>query len=145
MDMWKPFRNSLAKHAPNARVVFDTFHIMRHLGDALDEVRRSEYRRRAGKDRAFIKGQRYTLLSRRKNLSPTAERADSECKKGPTVIREDPFDIPMRPLRRHATPSRDASDLGERRGGGLTHVGCRFVCTSGHFRERRRAQSAVST
>ena len=91
MDMWKPFRNSLAKHAPNARVVFDTFHIMRHLGDALDEVRRSEYRRRAGKDRAFIKGQRYTLLSRRKNLSPTAKRADSECKKGPTVIREDPI------------------------------------------------------
>jgi transposase len=85
----------LAKHAPNARVVFDTFHIMRHLGDALDEVRRSEYRRLAGKDRAFIKGQRYTLLSRRENLSPTAERADSECRKGPTVIREDPFDIPM--------------------------------------------------
>jgi transposase len=50
-------------------VVFDTFHIMRHLGDALDEVRRSEYRRLADKDRAFIKGQRYTLLSRRENLS----------------------------------------------------------------------------
>src|SRR5713226_1548534 len=69
MDMWKPFRNSLTKNAPNARVVFDKFHIMRHLGDALDEVRRSEYRRLAGQDRAFIKGQRYTLLSRRENLS----------------------------------------------------------------------------
>jgi transposase len=69
MDMWKPFRNSLKKNAPQARVVFDKFHIMRHLADALDEVRRSEYRRLAGKDRAFIKGQRYTLLSSRENLS----------------------------------------------------------------------------
>ena len=42
---------------------------MRHLGDALDEVRRREYRRLAAKDRAFIKGQRYTLLSHRANLS----------------------------------------------------------------------------
>jgi transposase len=69
MDMWKPFRNALARNAPKARVVFDKFHIMRHLSDALDEVRRSEYRRLAGKDRAFIKGQRYTLLSSRENLT----------------------------------------------------------------------------
>jgi transposase len=69
MDMWKPFRSSLEKNAPNARVVYDKFHIMGHLSDALDEVRRSEYHRLAGKDRTFIKGQRYTLLSRRDNLS----------------------------------------------------------------------------
>lgn len=42
---------------------------MRHLGDALDEVRRREYQRLAGQDRAFIKGQRDTLLSRREHLS----------------------------------------------------------------------------
>ena len=69
MDRWKPFRNALKKHAPQARVIFDKFHIMRHLGDALDEVRRREYRRLAAKDRTFIKGQRYTLLSHRANLS----------------------------------------------------------------------------
>jgi transposase len=69
MDMWKPFRTSLKKNAPKARVVFDKFHIMRHLGDALDAVRRTEYHRLAGKDRTFIKGQRYTLLSHRENLS----------------------------------------------------------------------------
>ena len=32
-------------------------------------MRRREYRRLAGKDRTFIKGQRYTLLSRRENLT----------------------------------------------------------------------------
>jgi len=69
MDMWRPFRNSLRRNAPDARIVFDKFHIMRHLSDALDTVRRHEYQRLAGKDRAFIKGQRYTLLSHRENLS----------------------------------------------------------------------------
>jgi transposase len=69
MDMWKPFRNSVERNAPQARIVYDKFHIMRHLADALDEVRRAEYRRLRGKDRAYIKGQRYTLLSNRENLS----------------------------------------------------------------------------
>ena len=41
MDMWRPFRQSLTRHAPKARVVYDKFHIVRHLGDALDAVRRS--------------------------------------------------------------------------------------------------------
>ena len=69
MDMWRPFRNSLKRNAPQASIVFDKFHILQHLGAALDEVRRSEYRRLSGNDRAFIKGQRYTLLSRWENLS----------------------------------------------------------------------------
>ncbi len=75
MDMWRPFRNSLQNNAPEARIVFDKFHIMRHLSDALDEVRRSEYRRLAGKDRSYIKGSRYVLLSNRENLSLDGRRA----------------------------------------------------------------------
>ena len=67
--MWKPFRNATTKAAPRAAVLFDKFHIMRHLGDALDQVRKSEYARLQGNDRRFIKGQKYTLLSRRENLS----------------------------------------------------------------------------
>ncbi len=69
MDMWPAFRNSTVKHAPNAQIIYDKFHIITHLSAALDEVRRSEYRRLQGEDRTFIKGQRYTLLSRWKNLS----------------------------------------------------------------------------
>ena len=75
MDMWKPFRNSVIHNAPNARIIFDKFHIMRHLSKALDEVRRGEYKRLSGKDRSYIKGQRYTLLSRRENLSLDGRRA----------------------------------------------------------------------
>jgi transposase len=69
MDMWKAFRNSATHHAPQASILFDKFHVLRHLGDALDAVRKSEYARLSGKDRRFIKGQKYTLLTRWDNLT----------------------------------------------------------------------------
>lgn len=75
MDMWRPFRNSVGRNIPEARIIFDKFHIMRHLGDALDEVRRAEYRRLAGKDRSYIKGNRYVLLSHRENITLDGQRA----------------------------------------------------------------------
>ena len=69
MDMWRAFRNSTERHAPQAHVLFDKFHVLRHLGTALDTVRKSEYARLSGKDRRFIKGQKYTLLAHRENLT----------------------------------------------------------------------------
>ena len=69
MDMWKPFRNATLARAPQAAILFDKFHIMRHLGEALDKVRKSEYARLSGKDRRYIKGQKYMLLSRHENLT----------------------------------------------------------------------------
>ena len=75
IDMWRPFRNAVRDKAPNAAIVFDKFHIMRHLSKALDQVRRDEYRRLQGKDRSWIKGQRYTLLSARENLTLEGRQA----------------------------------------------------------------------
>jgi transposase len=75
MDMWKPFRNTTRQRAPQAAVLFDKFHVMRHLGEALDRVRKAEYARLSGKDRRFIKGQKYTLLSRHDNLSLEGRRS----------------------------------------------------------------------
>jgi len=75
MDMWKPFRTSTQRHAPQASILFDKFHVLRHLGEALDTVRKAEYARLAGKDRRFIKGQKYTLLSNRENLTLEGKRS----------------------------------------------------------------------
>jgi transposase len=69
MDMWKAFRNSTEKHAPQTAILYDKFHVMRHLGEALDKIRKAEYARLSEKDRQFVKGQKYTLLSHWKNLS----------------------------------------------------------------------------
>ncbi len=51
---------------------------MRHLGEALDHVRKSEYARLTGSKRRFIKGQKYTLLSNRDNLDLKGRRALKE-------------------------------------------------------------------
>jgi transposase len=75
MDMWKPFRSVTRQKAPQAAILFDKFHVLRHLGKALDTVRKSEYARLRGKDRRFIKGQKYALLSRRDNLTLEGKRS----------------------------------------------------------------------
>jgi transposase len=75
MDMWKPFRNVTLQQAPDAQIVFDKFHIIRHLSTAIDQVRRSEYKRVSEQERRFIKGQRYTLLSHKANLDIEGRRA----------------------------------------------------------------------
>jgi transposase len=75
MDMWKPFLKSTRKNIPQAAILFDKFHVMRSLGEALDEIRKSEYTRLTGKRREYIKGQKYTLLSRRENLTKNGRAA----------------------------------------------------------------------
>ena len=75
MDMWKAFEKSTRKNVPSAAILFDKFHVMRHLGEALDKVRKMEYARLSGKDRTYIKGQKYTLLSHKENLSLDGRRA----------------------------------------------------------------------
>ena len=75
MDMWKAFENSTRQHAPQAAILYDKFHVVMHLNEALDKVRKSEYARLAGKDRKFIKGQKYTLLSHRENLTIDGRKA----------------------------------------------------------------------
>jgi transposase len=74
MDMWKAFRNSTQTNAPQAAILFDKFHVMKHLGEALDKIRKAEYARLGGKQRQFIKGQKYTLLSHPQNLTGTARK-----------------------------------------------------------------------
>jgi transposase len=74
MDMWKPFKNSTQSHAPQAAILFDKFHILRHLGEALDKVRKAEYARVTGPKRKFIKGQKYVLLTHKENLTREGRR-----------------------------------------------------------------------
>lgn len=75
MDMWKAFEKSAKKNVPQAAILYDKFHVMRHLGEALDKVRKMEYGRLSGKDRSYIKGQKYTLLSNRENLTLDGRKA----------------------------------------------------------------------
>ncbi len=75
MDMWKPFRKSTKNNAKNAAILFDKFHILRHLGESLDTVRKKEYARLSGSNRKFIKGQKYVLLSHKENLTSSGRKS----------------------------------------------------------------------
>jgi len=75
MDMWKAFENSTRRHAPQAAILYDKFHILRHLGEALDTVRKAEYARVSDHKRRFIKGQKYNLLSHWHNLTMDGRHA----------------------------------------------------------------------
>jgi len=77
MDMWAAFRASTHKegNAPQAVILYDKFHVLTHLGEAMDKVRRQEYARLSGEGRRFIKGQRYNLLSHWENVSLEGKEA----------------------------------------------------------------------
>jgi transposase len=58
MDLWAPYIASTRAHVPNAeaKIVFDKFHVAKHLGDAVDKVRREENRElRAEGDERLVK------------------------------------------------------------------------------------------
>jgi transposase len=77
MDMWTAFRTSTLKpgNASKAKILYDKFHVFKHLGEAIDKVRKQEYARVSGNGRRFIKGQKYTLLSHWGNLSTKGKAA----------------------------------------------------------------------
>jgi len=68
MDMWEPYINRVKHHCPDAKIVFDLFHLVKAFGFVIDEIRRSEYKKADRGDRDLLKGSRYLLLSNRKNL-----------------------------------------------------------------------------
>jgi transposase len=73
MDMSAAFAKSVATHAPQAEIVYDRFHVVRLVLDAVDEVRRDEARRLAAgagspAARAELKRSRWALLKNPWNL-----------------------------------------------------------------------------
>jgi transposase len=74
MDMWEPYVNSTRAHLPGAqeKIVYDKFHVAKHLGEAVDQVRRSENRTlRASGDERLV-GTKYDWLRRPDNFTDKA-------------------------------------------------------------------------
>ena len=69
VDMWEPYRLSIEQWAPQCRIVYDKFHIMRHANKAIEEVRRAEFFRKGRRMRELVKGKRWLLLTRWVNLT----------------------------------------------------------------------------
>ena len=70
MDMWEPYANATRDRVPEAAIVFDKFHVVRYLVDAVDKVRRQENKalRKEGDDRMV--GTKYQWITNPENIHP---------------------------------------------------------------------------
>jgi transposase len=68
MDMAQGYVAAVREHAPQADIVFDRFHIERHLTQAVNEVRKQEFFRRGKDQRRVIRGKKFLLLKKRRRL-----------------------------------------------------------------------------
>jgi transposase len=69
MDMWDPYIASTKAHVPNGekKIVFDRFHIMQHMNEAVDAVRKEENRLLMEDDFDILKGTKYLWLFAEEN------------------------------------------------------------------------------
>lgn len=69
-DMWEPYVPSVQAHVPQAgrKIVFDVVHILQHMNQAVDQVRRREHRllRAVGDER--LTGSKYVWLYGEENV-----------------------------------------------------------------------------
>jgi transposase len=70
MDMWEPYANSVRAHLDDAdnKIVFDRYHIMAHMGTAVDTVRKTENRRLRAEGNDVLVGAKYLFLYSAENL-----------------------------------------------------------------------------
>jgi transposase len=70
MDMWDPFIAATKAHVPDAekKIVFDRFHVMKKVLDAVDSVRKGEHRKLKESGQETLKGTRYLWLWSKENM-----------------------------------------------------------------------------
>ena len=77
MDMWDPFVASTIEHVPDGRskIVYDRYHVMKHMTEAVDAVRKWEHRRLHAEGDDTLKRTKYLWLYSKENLpAPSKEK-----------------------------------------------------------------------
>jgi len=69
MDMWPAFETSATKNVPQAEIVHDRFHISKHLGEAVDKIRRQENKSLVQDGDETLKGTKQLWLYNPENMS----------------------------------------------------------------------------
>lgn len=63
IDMWGSYKDALTMEMPNVFIVIDKFHVIKHLNEALDTIRKKYTSELSDKERRHIKGNRWLLLT----------------------------------------------------------------------------------
>lgn len=77
MDMCPAYIGAVREFLPKAdeSICFDKFHVAKHLGEAVDKVRRAEHRSLKGIGDERLTGTRYHRLENPRNMSPKTWRS----------------------------------------------------------------------
>lgn len=68
-DMSRAYTEAIKHHLPNATLVIDRFHVVKALNEAVDAVRKEEWRNLEGAEKKAIKGLRWLLGMHSRNRS----------------------------------------------------------------------------
>jgi len=82
MDMSPAFRSGAKKHFPDARIVYDRFHVMQMVGKAADQVRKDLNREVGG----LGKGAMWALRGNERNLKPRLKEQRKQLCKDHSII-----------------------------------------------------------
>ena len=71
MDMWKAYIHATLEVVPDAeqKICFDKFHVAKHLGEAVDKVRREENKRLMSEGIKDLTGKKYHWLKNPENMT----------------------------------------------------------------------------
>jgi transposase len=69
IDMCRPFENSIRAHcSQGVRIIYDKFHVLMHLNEALNMVRKAELRKGLGRFKKSLAGKKFVLLARKAHI-----------------------------------------------------------------------------
>ena len=81
MDTWDPYIKSVKKNIPHAVIVFDRFHLKKHLNDCIDKLRRTMVAQASKENKKILKNKRWVLLKNQKNHTEKEMRSLKQLKK----------------------------------------------------------------
>jgi transposase len=81
-DMSQAYIRAIEEHCPNVTLVLDRFHIVKALNEAVDEVRKQQWRQADPDERKALKGLRWLLYKHSSKRSPQDTRILNALNKG---------------------------------------------------------------
>jgi len=78
LDMWDPYIKAVKDQCPNAKLVFDKFHVVKKVNEALDSVRKKEFAEASKEERISMKHKRWIILKKYNNLNKDQKESLSQ-------------------------------------------------------------------
>lgn len=80
-DMANAYLGAIKDYCKQATLVIDKFHVVKALNDAVDEVRKQEWRHVEGKEKKFLRGLRWLLFKHSSNRTKSNTRFLNQLRK----------------------------------------------------------------